>query len=587
MLRQVLSSTVLKRTSHALRQQTTSAQKRALNKRQLAGTAAKSAAAAPSVGSGAPEPPSSGGGISAVPMLTALGVAAGGAAYYLDLIPGIGGEETKQEEEPSPAGKEAAEQKKEETSQETEKTAQEKEEPAQEKEKTADKKEDAPVAASGGNKVKDIELPKGTTRSTSPPAVVAHPRGGNKVLMKPPSTPEPSVDLALKELQTELSKETSDAIKEAHKELATISSLNMDQLDTLTMTQLKVRLVQMAKEIEDRTKWEAVRLKEFLALKEKETSDQYLQLIKKQRREFQDLMEQRLREQKNEMTSQNHAALVEKEEQLQKIVEHSLKIQETQFNDEKAGFDKRTEEAVNAKYEELFGKSLAQAKDGFAKKMEQKVTQMDSLVKKLSELELALQTSKKYQSGSVQAHRMSAAALALADRLESSKPAAAQVAALRAVADSNALVAAALQSLPKSVDKGVATLQELQAKFEESVHAKCRQAAMVPAGQQGLEGQLLGMVFSALKYPPGPDDPAPESEKDAIEYVLVRARRNVQMGELEQAVEQMDKLTGQAAFTAADWKSQAKERVSVDKALKVIRMECALANESMGKGTDE
>jgi hypothetical protein len=59
------------------------------------------------------------------------------------------------------------------------------------------------------------------------------------------------------------------------------------------------------------------------------------------------------------------------------------------------------------------------------------------------------------------------------------------------------------------------------------------------------------------------------------------------MGELEQAVEQIGKLTGQAAFTAADWKSQAKERVSVDKALKVIRMECALANESMGKGTEE
>jgi hypothetical protein len=259
MLRHVVSSTVLKRTSHGLRRHGTSSQKRALNKQQLAGTAAKPAVVAPSEGSAAP--PTS---ISAVPILTALGVAAGGAAYYLDLIPGIGGEktkkevetekdvETKKEEEPSPAAKAAV----------------------QKKEEIPANKEDAPAAASGGNKVKDIELPKGTTRSASPPAVVTHPKGGNKVLMKPPSTPEASVDSALKELQTELSKETSDAIKEAHKELARISSLNMDELDTLTMTQLKVRLVQMAKEIEDRTKWEAVRLKEFLALKEKETSDQ-------------------------------------------------------------------------------------------------------------------------------------------------------------------------------------------------------------------------------------------------------------------------------------------------------------------------
>jgi hypothetical protein len=262
MLRHVVSSTALKRTSHALRQHATSSQKRALNKQQLAGTAANPTAATPSQEAGAP--PTS---ISAVPILTALGVAAGGAAYYFDLIPGIGGEETKKEEEPSPAAAKAVAQKKEEAS------AKKEEIPAI-KEEIPAKKEDAPAAASGANKVKTIELPKGSTRPASPPAVVAHPRGGNKVLMKPPSTPAPSVDSALKELQTELSKETSDAIKEAHKELAKISSLNMDELDTFTMTQLKVRLVQMAKEIEDQTKWEAVRLKEFLALKEKETSDQ-------------------------------------------------------------------------------------------------------------------------------------------------------------------------------------------------------------------------------------------------------------------------------------------------------------------------
>jgi hypothetical protein len=46
----------------------------------------------------------------------------------------------------------------------------------------------------------------------------------------------------------------------------------------------------------------------------------------------------------------------------------------------------------------------------------------------------------------------------------------------------------------------------------------------------------------------------------------------------------MDKLTGQAGFTARDWTQRAKERVAVEKALKVIRMESALANESMSNG---
>jgi hypothetical protein len=297
------------------------------------------------------------------------------------------------------------------------------------------------------------------------------------------------------------------------------------------------------------------------------------------------LMGQRLREQSYSLTSHAEAALKEKETALQSIIDNSLQIQEQQYNEEKTGFEKRTEEAINGKYEELFGTSLAQAKQDFAKRMEQKVQQMEALTKKLSDLEFALASSKDFQSGSVHAHRMSAAAMALIDSLEASKPAGAAVAALKAVAENNAVVISALEALPSSVaSSGVSTLQELQAGFEERVHSKCRRAAMVPAGQQGLEGQLLGMAFATLKYPPSPDDPAPEAEKDATEYVLARARRHVQLGELEQAVQQMDKLTGQALFTARDWTQRAKERVAVEKALKVIRMESALANESMSNG---
>jgi mitofilin len=295
-----------------------------------------------------------------------------------------------------------------------------------------------------------------------------------------------------------------------------------------------------------------------------------------------------MRDQKETMTRETRASLEEKEQAMQSIVDHSLKLQENQFNEEKAEFEKKMQEQMNTKYEELFGKSLAQAKDVMTKKMAQKVQHMEALAKKLSELEFALQSSKDFESGSVQAHRMSAAALALADKLESSKPAGPQMAALSSAAGSNMVIVSAIAVLPKSLTvAGVSTLAELQTRFEESIHPKARQAAMVPTGQQGLEGQLLGMVFSKLKYPPSPDDPAPETEKDASEYVLARARRHVQLGELEQAVEQLDKLQGQVAFTSQDWKESAKERISVDKALKVIRLECALANESMGKAADD
>jgi hypothetical protein len=97
----------------------------------------------------------------------------------------------------------------------------------------------------------------------------------------------------------------------------------------------------------------------------------------------------------------------------------------------------------------------------------------------------------------------------------------------------------------------------------------------------GLEGQLMGTVLSTLKYAPNPDDPVPE--ESGGEYVLARARKHVQLGELEVAVEQLNKLDGQTAFTVRSWTKSAKDRIEAEKALHVIKMEVALMNESLAK----
>jgi hypothetical protein len=308
----------------------------------------------------------------------------------------------------------------------------------------------------------------------------------------------------------------------------------------------------------------------------------YLLVIKKLRREAEDLMDEKLAKQKKELQAQAEEALKEQQASSDAFVESSLKIQEQHHEEEKAAYEKKVEEAMSAKYEELFGKSMAETKQAIAVKMDQKVKQMEALSKKLSDLEFALQSTKDFQAGSVQAHRITAAAIALTEKLESGEPASAAVNALKAVATDNVVVSSAVETIPESVSTtGLSTLQELQTTFEEEVYPRCRRASNVPQGQSGLEGQILGAVFSTLKYPPAPDDPAPESEKDASEYVLARARRHVQLGELEDAATEISKLHGQVAFVAKDWEARVKDRVAVDKAMKVIRMELALANESL------
>ena len=210
---------------------------------------------------------------------------------------------------------------------------------------------------------------------------------------------------------------------------------------------------------------------------------------------------------------------------------------------------------------------------------------MQSLTQKLEKLESALQASGTFQKSSIQAHRLSAAALALAERLESHQPVAAELATLQSVAGEEGVIPTALDTIPAAAGRtGIPTLAELQADFD-AVYSKCRQASLVPKGRPGIDGQLAGMLFAKLTYPPSPEDPAPENaDPDAkAEFLLVRAKKHVSLGQLEQAVEQLEQLTGQVGFTAMDWKQQALDRIAVDKALRVIKLECALLNESMSE----
>lgn len=306
-------------------------------------------------------------------------------------------------------------------------------------------------------------------------------------------------------------------------------------------------------------------------------------VIKKLRLEAEHLMEERLAQQKKQLTKESDDLLQAQQASADAFTESSLKIQEQAYAEEREAHEKKVEEAMSAKYEELFGGAVAEVKKEYATRMDQKVKQMDALSKKLADLEFALKSSQSFQAGSVQAHRLTAAAIALSEKLESGEPAWAAIDALSAVASDNIVVSSAVDTIPSSAAaKGVPTLQALQATFEEEVYPQVRRAINVPGGAAGLEGQLLGMAFAALKYGPKPDDAAPESDKDAADFVLSRARRHVQLGEMEEAARELDKLTGQAALTVSDWETAAKDRIAVEKALKVIRMECALANETLG-----
>lgn len=135
------------------------------------------------------------------------------------------------------------------------------------------------------NKVRSIQVPEKmkNAKSTLALAVPSHPVTGNRVvgIVRPSAAPiqtatisDPSLtNRAIAQLK-ESESQATEAVLKSHQSLwSTMDQSFFQDLDALTPSQLKARIVQLATEMKDRTKWEAVRLKEFLAMKEKETAE--------------------------------------------------------------------------------------------------------------------------------------------------------------------------------------------------------------------------------------------------------------------------------------------------------------------------
>ena len=304
MLRQTVQYVVMR---HAMRRNfaaATSAMKRALPKSQLQGQPTPTGIQGqptPTGKGGAPPPPVPPSDTSfMIPVAVTGLLLAGGLAYYLDVIPGPQSESKEalmdkeaQEKEATTVSDEAPK-KSEKVGEIITKTsvmipeeASEKEEEVGEMviEEATTVPEEAPmkeeevgekVIEEVAEKLKEVTsigtLAIQAPSSEHPPA--EHLPQSNLVSMKPLPSLEASVEEAVKELEKGLEEQTSATLAKAHKRIrATFNESLFSDLDQMSAAELRVRVVQLATEMEERTKWEAVRLKEFLAMKEKEVAD--------------------------------------------------------------------------------------------------------------------------------------------------------------------------------------------------------------------------------------------------------------------------------------------------------------------------
>lgn len=314
----------------------TSSEKRALNSKQIKGETSPTATAAKTqqpttksssnsnntaaAADAAPGNSSDGGGPGAGAILGLLAIGGGGtaAAYYNGILPDLLGDDsppkqqngdTEKEKTPPQAAAAIAVEEKEETKNVDEKNTTMSGEqilPAKEVEElkeiiaeaTVEEPLPAVVTAEVVTEEVDYIMPaipnllatatEENTAATETPAAKATTEPQTTIAVKSsiiPTSPSSFLDESkimaeIEALRKELHERSDKALMEAHTELAKLSSMDVmsQELDFMTSSQLKVRLVQMAKDLEERTKWEAVRLQEFMSMKEKEVEDRYVQI---------------------------------------------------------------------------------------------------------------------------------------------------------------------------------------------------------------------------------------------------------------------------------------------------------------------
>jgi NADPH-dependent glutamate synthase beta subunit-like oxidoreductase len=105
-----------------------------------------------------------------------------------------------------------------------------------------------------GNRFLSIQVLSTKRSPAKVPPHAEHPVEGSRVSMKPAS-----VDAAVKELESATEKETSATLAKPHKSIrATLDKSLFQDLDQMRAAELIVRVVQLATQIEERTKSEAV-----------------------------------------------------------------------------------------------------------------------------------------------------------------------------------------------------------------------------------------------------------------------------------------------------------------------------------------
>ena len=358
-------------------------------------------------------------------------------------------------------------------------------------------------------------------------------------------------------------KDVQDSHEILRKDLENILA---EDLSTGDMETLRRRVVQLVMQVQEQNKREATKLVAVLNATESRTSEKIVESLKKQAAKYDELMQAKLLDQEIQLREKFSERLDETIDDYTKKIQYVSESLADKYDDEKNAKIAEARKEIEAKLTVEFKGKLQEALEHSLQVQNERMEEVEEINSRLQMLDKVFHFNKEYLQKSHQIHLVCTALLSFHETLQGGSNTISDAAAsLQVAAGDDPVIEAALSSIPKSAFKGIASMTELQSRFD-VVKDQCRKSSFEPANA-GIFGQAISSVANAIQE---------EVQNEAIfegnttEHKLARASYYLSKNDLANSVKEVEAMDEKDGAYAADWLKQARTRLLVIQAVRAI-----------------
>ena len=358
-------------------------------------------------------------------------------------------------------------------------------------------------------------------------------------------------------------KDVQDSHEILRKDLENILA---EDLSTGDMETLRRRVVQLVMQVQEQNKREATKLVAVLNATESRTSEKIVESLKKQAAKYDELVQAKLLDQEIQLREKFSERLDQTIDDYTKKIQYVSESLVDKYDDEKNAKIAEAREEIEAKLTVEFKRKLQEALEHSLQVQNERMEEVEEINSRLQMLDKVFHFNKEYLQKSHQIHLVCTALLSFHETLQGGSNTISDAAAsLQVAAGDDPVIEAALSSIPKSAFKGIASMTELQSRFD-VVKDQCRKSSFEPANA-GIFGQAISSVANAIQE---------EVQNEAIfegnttEHKLARASYYLSKNDLANSVKEVEAMDEKDGAYAADWLKQARTRLLVIQAVRAI-----------------